>query len=980
MDTCDAGGGALDLCALDTRTAWAVDARVRSAGISVELLELQSLLDGVAPLPSERVDALRVLHKRLCASASANALDALAFAGVPRTARQVAAALSDLRARGLEVLSERPGTAYAIRELEFSVDGTAMGKVVLRDLRLVLFHMLQQATLDNFDLVPYDLPGATAAGGDADAPLVSDYFTTPSCAAAVRALEEEYAAVTEAMGLAPRLLAIVSTSDATTTQTTSSIDRTWDPFSITFANFAGHWGAMDPSRGFCALMPVFSNPYKNKRPTRAQYKAYSHNAALVHHAARNLIVQQLCDLRHGFLWELEPGSVVWLVPRLFTRVGDTPAMSEDLALAKNASARRPCRFSDLSSAHRVRVLSAPLRSIASIITGAAARRALASAPLAVRRLALAAVHAAEAQSIKPLGRPPWPLTPDALTVSVRQAVALSGSLDVLHILPHGVMRKTASVAREACIVANSIDQLLARISNLLPFRGLETRLRVPRVATLHKYVEANDQLDLMTVLPTLLTGLVADDEWVPLMHAILMQSRLYASVTQYSYSATDVGVLEQLGRATLRAVRVFVKFRKMIKPSMLPHYARLTRALGALCKMCTTFTEGYHRHVKALADAVAPGPARPLLMMQRHALQQGLGLLVHVDSGRSAAAAAAPLPNLAGRPLRAPKSLPAVLSASEAGFASLGGCVSSAWLSSDRVERVNGPTRYGDARARRRRAASVPRVFRVGPARVEQGCRAVRARAAGLAADPPAGAAAVAAYTQYLVAASRALSWRGEGLTNAHFTPAGALTTAGSVVVCAAADARVHDAVSFASSVTNAIDHPDLRLDGARRFVSVLCLDGHPFAPNGELFVVGEVQAIVTLPARETASRKQLVVVRFASRLADKTGRLIQAVPAADGLLEAWTLASEGALTSYGAVELSAVIRCEHMQPRYGSDDVDVGPKLWRLPEGALRGKPRSLPFPLDDDAGALSDADDDDDGDADGASSGSASPGSSDW
>ena len=101
------------------------------------------------------------------------------------------------------------------------------------------------------------------------------------------------------------------------------------------------------------------------------------------------------------------------------------------------------------------------------------------------------------------------------------------------------------------------------------------------------------------------------------------------------------------------------------------------------------------------------------------------------------------------------------------------------------------------------------------------------------------------------------------------------------------------------------------------------------------------------------------MVIRFASRRDAATGRLVGAVPAADGLMEAWALGPEGALTSYGAVELSAVIRSEHMQPRYcGDDDVTVGPALWRFPEGALRGRPRSLPFPLDAVDGEESDAD----------------------
>ena len=877
----------LDLSALADRHLWASrPSRLQLAqGPSSELLELQSLLDCALPLSCARVDALRTLHTSICSRASANALDAVAPPGTPRIERQTRRALLSLEERGLGALSELPGSLYAIEELAISIDGQFMGSMVARQLIVVLFHMLQQATLANFDLVSYKgtadggaavgsggaaggggsaggggaaSGGGAAGGGEAGASrrVLSSYFSTSSCTAAQDALRLEYANVSGVLKLEPCLLALVSSSDATTKQTTSSIGNTWDPFSITFANFEGRWGSMDASRGLWGLMPVLpSNPFSPTGPTRRQYAAYAQCAALTHHTARDILVQQLVKLKDGFLWEIEPGRIVWLVPRLLTRAGDTPAMAMDLSLFRSASAGFPCRLSLLPSAQRNRVVFPPLRSVVSIINGASARPAPRGAPRAARAAAGAAMRTARSASITPLGRRPWCLTPAALSVSVRQKSPLLGPMDILHVLPGGTLKKTAAVVREECATLGTTAVLLKRFDNLLPFSSLGTHLRLPRASVLSKRVEANDYLDLAAVLPSLLTDLVGPAEWKALMHATFMQARLYAAVTQESYDTDALATLEQLGRATLRAVRVFRKFRKMIKPSMLKHYARLTRVFGALSKICTTFTEGYHRHVKALADAVAAGPARPLRMLQRHALQQAIGLLVHVDGARppaadgGAAAAAPALPNLAGHPLVAPTSRPEVLSASEAGFASLGGVVGDAWLRGQRVELVHGPTRPSGQRVRGHvglpmfpaTAASTPPVW----------SRAV-ARAAlvhlGFAADPPAGVEAVAAYMASIRDASRTLDWRGDSVDASHFTAAGALNAVGAARVCAAADAHVHDTVSFVSSGTGATEHPDLCLD-KRRFVSVLAQVGHPFAPLGEQFVVGEVCAIVTLPS-----------------------------------------------------------------------------------------------------------------------------------
>lgn len=98
------------------------------------------------------------------------------------------------------------------------------------------------------------------------------------------------------------------------------------------------------------------------------------------------------------------------------------------------------------------------------------------------------------------------------------------------------------------------------------------------------------------------------------------------------------------------------------------------------------------------------------------------------------------------------------------------------------------------------------------------------------------------------------------------------------------------------------------------------------------------------------------VLIRCARRNQLGCEDLWESVPEARGLLERWDLLPDGAVNAFTVVLASNLIRREHCQPRYTdatavpSDSGDGMGTFYRLPCGALQGRPCNPP-PRDDDA-----------------------------
>ena len=978
----DAAAPAVDRSAFAAREALLQRGRRNELhGISTALLELQHVLDSSdAPLSRAALDVMGAFEGVINSTASGRALRTL---GHGRRGEQASAALRSLSSRGLAALTELPGTPFPVVESDVTVDGVLMGRSVARNVSAVLLHMLLCATRRNFESRPYV---ETRGTGGAAERTFSGFFSTDACARVEDEMRTRVGAIAAATGLEPTLLALVSSSDVTTLQSTSAVDKSYDVFTLFAANFYGGWEGLHATRGLWALLPAMHNPY-NAQSEAVAYAAFSARAAQVHHAVRDSLVLQLKALERGFLFEIAPGCVRWFVPRLCGRTGDHPLMQLDLGLFTTPNARSPCRFTVMRGIARLRARLPAQRTLSSIRSAASLVRPALGFRSAAAQLVRREIAAAGDLGVSVMGRVPWCLTTAAYSISAHSTDVLLGALDVLHPLCAGIAKMLVKVGRRSCEAAGTKAALLSRIDALFSFNDGVTSFRAPCASSLVKRVDVTVYADLLCVLPGLLHGLVADNVWRPIAHAALMFSRFYMAVTQSSFSATAVADLERLGRALLRAVRVFPAAAKMIKPSMLLHYARLVRVFGAAVKLCTTKTESFHRVVKQLVKVVAPGRTPEeqrrlrLRMLQRHALQKAVALVVRTDTERRAAGSLVAL-NLAGRPpADPPKALPHVYPASgDDELASLGGSVSHAWRDAVRDEVPRGPYTRRGARVRTSKGVAV--TFSDSAVATPSWLSALARHVlvhAGLAPEHDSTAETVAARRLSITRLSSQTWWDGPALSLSNFVGA-ALIKSGAVRLCEAACVRVHDTVHLRTrAASNARDAPALRVgDGQRRFVSALCALGHPRAPADEMFVVGELCALLTIP-RLSASvdATTYAVLHFAEPRV--IAGLFSDVPAAVGLLEPWTLLSATAHDSYSLVEVSVIIRREHVQPRFtGASAVPDG-RLWRHPEGGLQGRP-GLPPPVQGGMdGDVSDDDDDGDGDDDAAGDDAASGGGSD-
>ena len=954
----------------------------RGRAPSLNLLTWQHRFDSF-PLPGVKETArFKRYAEFLESTTSARARDKARHEDETETAADAVAAAAALATAGLGMLEE------SLTAFDIIIEGVFFGTMYTRDVGRVLLELLMGAAPGNFATTPeneFDAFGRR---------VISDLPTTPLWKSMQAALEAQIAAVPDLAAaavdarLTPTLLGIILRSDVTTL---SSTDPTsYYPASIALANFCDGTAATEAATGLLAFLPKpRPNPFNNGS---AEYKTYRRRSLLAHHACIDVLYSVIAKLRDGFFWELAPGSVDWLVPRVYTRTGDWPEMQKWLALHGSVNSRSPCRFCLLGHADLARARLCASKSLMVVRRLAQAEGAIAppgAITVAERRERTAARAAADEAGVVAIGRAPGPLTDFALRISANADALLRGTLEHLHVI-NGVAKALVRAIFELVKSHGNSDALFQRVDKLLPYRSAPSTFRRPSSYVFEKRVEGKRYIDMLLVIHALVEGLCGDEAtYAHVTDACFALNRYILQLRQRSFTESDCRSMFAQAVVSVRALRVFPSLTRMIKLHDLLHFP-LTIPTGGPPRGIsdTDSLEGYMRKIKRL-HAVVAGIGRESSMLQRHGASRAITMFVAVIAARRVGGATR---NLSGDiPLLTvvARVRPAfTLAASVPSLTHLGGYVDPHFLNHSRVETVTGDGSAGEGGSvRGPQGGNIPG---------DELYLAALAReilfAMGFQPDPPPTQAARRLWQATIIKASLDTRWHGDipcRIVDDDFTREGALKTTCLLKICGGVKARRHSNLQFRRA-DGATVMPALRASATTAITFRTTYPAGDARHAYDQFALGCSVALVSFdpvptnlgqmllgpPGPQEPRRIFAVILRPLRHLVAMQATLWDEHPDVEGLAEPWEAsppsAAAGAADAFVLVPSQNIIRVEHIQPGV-INPLNGRQRYWRYPTGGTRGTLPRPPFvgPREDGKASVA-SDDDDDGD-DGSGGGAA-------
>ena len=295
-----------------------------------DLLHWQHCLDTfLLPLPEDVLRLSRLDTFLTSSSQSQRGRDKSRRDDETETARDIAFATRKFDDVGLGFLNEK----FFSREI--IVDGISFGTVYYRDMRKVLFDMLSVASPLNFATTaePLMVSGSAAYAAPPTLPSWQDDQTriTNDINPILLRCPATPSPPT------PTLLYLAIGSDATVVATTSP--TSYYPLTIRLGNSDPRVAARHDAMGLWGFLP---KPPKNMHTTSAESKEYSRRALIAHQYAADIYYAEVAKLRDGFFYEVSPGMVLWLVPRVGARTGDYPELQKWDCLHASALSHSPC--------------------------------------------------------------------------------------------------------------------------------------------------------------------------------------------------------------------------------------------------------------------------------------------------------------------------------------------------------------------------------------------------------------------------------------------------------------------------------------------------------------------------------------------------------------------------------------------------------------------------------------------------------------
>ena len=435
---------------------------------SLQLLQAQADLDSMQ-LPDAPVrDAARVMAAAAgMVSGSAGDFGRLVAALAPElpslgaaraTVARFAQDVAGGRLRGLLAPSRADITATKI-----VIEGVDMGTMYSRDVLAALFHPLLEADLSNFYVAPLevhvnaaDLGSARVLGDPATYPWwrrlhahVAQSAQMVALCAAMRDGAADAAAVAAGAAAPPpplpaSPLVVACFDDATTVATTASSSQ--HPITLTVLNFALGARRTHAASALWALLP---NWYNAEEAGTFAHKQFARRANLAYHACWDVLIAEIAALRDGFLWEIAHNVVVPLALRFMGIFSDYPQMQTYFSCKNSAAALQPCRICTVPRWLKLRSMNFPAKTATGPggggmpLSGRAAVSALAGAiPTA------ASLKAGKAMGVNAIGRVPAAFTLVAAGVGVGESALDFGPLELLHVLPGGILPKVVSTDKD----------------------------------------------------------------------------------------------------------------------------------------------------------------------------------------------------------------------------------------------------------------------------------------------------------------------------------------------------------------------------------------------------------------------------------------------------------------------------------------------------------------------------------------------------
>ena len=949
------------------------------------LLKEQHRLD-TFPLPdAASLDRIGRLATFFESTMSARARDMLRSGGQTMTDSDKTAARAAFRTAKLSIGWSEITEAPINVEDEFGRDAPhKFGSVVHRRMTDVLLEMLAAAAPLNFATTPEP----EMAGGHrvfSGPTSCATWQTNQAHLEAVFAADPALREISQLTGLKPSLLYVALRSDATAVNTTTPVQ--YYPVTMALGNFVDGTSATERGTGLWGFLPKpFKNPHK---VGSADHRVHQMRALLAHHQSFDVFYESLSEVKDGFFWEVSPGQIEWLVPRVCMRCGDFPEQQKGLGLHNSSRSRCPCRFCMVRHDDLTRARVAPSKGLTEILRLATAAGAVPprgyvppEGTLAQNRRERAHARATAAvHGVVAMGRPPAPMTPTARSVSAITQSVFRGGLEYLHVI-NGIAKRLVQAVYEEVRTARNISPLARRVECLLPYRGPASSFRRFNALVFEKLVEGKRYTDVLLVLPALTEGLLPPAKWTDVVAACLSFERLVLSLRQRAFIPPDIVRIRQFAVVFIRTLRKFPGLSGMVKPHHLMHYSETIPTAGDPRGISDAESlEAFMRRIKRL-HGLTMGEGREGSMLALHALHRSVEMFNIVATARVAHGGRV---NSSGalRPI-IPTARPAdtlVLATQVHGRSRMGGFLSPSYVAGRRGARVTGGI---NVKVKGDKGSAIP---------VGATYAAVIARellhGMGIRADPPGTIKERATWRDNIIMASNDARWGQQPLVATDFERGGALTPGGVSAILAGGNARAHATLTLLTTADGAPDGPAIsaRARTAVSFETTFVQGDARHAYNQ--FAVGFVVAVVSVrvlpqnlgelhPGPAGApSRRVYVVVETLKHCAPEQAALWKAHPDMRDIMEPWETAGGGGAGGGGGgaggggalvqrpqllvVPADFLIRQEHFQPRGASPT-----QFWRFAVGGTRQTVPAVPFSRPAADGEVSDADADDDDDDD--------------
>ena len=633
------------------------------AGVDTTLFTLQRSLPRVPCDP----DSAALLHRCdavLSSHTSAAGIDAMRGLDESTVRRTCEKTVSLLTSKGLSALVEddvaglhfyvpnfpracrvvRRGASEPVNH-DPAVHGRFIGTLFFRPLLSTLFPILCRATPASFCVDP--APASTFTGyGSLD--------TLRAFGAAHKGLRKTAADKTTVQGMAsaacelrPNILAVNLGRDGCLVGGTDQ--RTYVPVYLTVANFATPFAGLADTSGLFAMYLPFADPGGLSKAQQSLCRR------LLNQEVLDVFYETLAAHRAGILWELQPGDVLLLVPMCKLRPADHPQRQADLLCKSTAQSDVPCMFCTVGRCGVCSTLAESRKDFREMV--AAARvlpfSAGGAAPAGAPSRADLERHA-RWLGVTPTGRAPAPLEKGWQVTLPGWACKNGGGPDSLHAVRGQMRGATRAMLARLLRPADSPfrgEALAQRVRRLRPFSGawsqllLPSELQVVDAAAHGKEKRVGAKIatkrfaSLLLLLPALVEG-CDDEDWAMVTQACLLLVRVDHVMKQEELSVADLGVLDLLCRAAVRALRKFPELRRTIKVHLLLHLASFVPDCGPGNATDVKLLESLHRTMKGLRARVRPAVGERLDNSRLPAMLRRAKL---VDGVAVAAAAAAAL-------------------------------------------------------------------------------------------------------------------------------------------------------------------------------------------------------------------------------------------------------------------------------------------------------------------------------------------------